>query len=232
MVSERIWFGLAVFLGTVLGPVLFTVWIRNHERYHPEPWPRVFRAFAWGATGAVVLALILEILLAPSQVLQPVGVPSALAAALIVAPLVEEATKGLGLRWIEDEHVELEDGLVYGAAAGLGFSATENVVYGISAWLEGGLAPLVATVAVRTFTSSLLHATASAALGYAIWSHRADRGGALVIGVFYVGAVLLHSVFNLFASSQLYLSFLAVLVIAIGGFAWVRGRVQKLDHAS
>lgn len=230
MVSDQLVFGLQVVAGAFLGPVLFAAWIRNLERYEPEPWPGVVLAFAWGGTGAIVLAVVLSLLLTAGGVLRPIGVSTALASAVIVAPIVEEATKGLGLGWVRDDHVELEDGLVYGAAAGLGFSATENLVYGVSAFLEGGVDPLVTTIAVRTFTSSLLHATASALLGYALWRRRADAGGAGVVFVFYAGAVLLHAVFNVAASAQLWLTFLAGLVIAIGGFAWVRRRVKALDR--
>jgi RsiW-degrading membrane proteinase PrsW (M82 family) len=153
VVSDQLVFGLQVVAGAFLGPVLFAAWIRNLERYEPEPWPGVGIAFGWGATGAIVLAVALSLLLTTGGTLRPIGVSSAIVSAVIVAPIVEEATKALGLRWVRDEHVELEDGLVYGAAAGLGFSATENLVYGVSAFLEGGLDPLIATVAVRTFTS-------------------------------------------------------------------------------
>lgn len=229
MVSPAIWFWGAVVVGTLLGPVAFTAWVRNQERYQPEPWSSVLRAFTWGASGAVLLAVLIELVFAPSDALTPIGVSSALVSAVIVAPVVEEATKGLGLRWIDDRHVEVEDGLVYGAAVGLGFSATENVVYGISAWLDGGVVGLAATVAVRTFTSSLLHATASALLGYGVWRRRAGHGGQASILVAYGAAVLLHAVFNLAANSQLYVSFLVALAIGIGGFSWIRRRVRDLD---
>lgn len=230
LVSERVLFALAVAAGTFLGPIVFAAWVRNQERYHREPWRRVGQAFLWGATGAVVLAVALSLLLTSSQVLQPIGVSSALVGAIVVAPIVEEATKAVGLRWVKDLHVEIEDGLVYGAAAGLGFSATENIVYGVSAYLEGGLDPLLWTVGIRTFTSSLLHATASALLGYALWRRRAHGGIGVAVPGFYVGAVLLHSVFNVAASAQLWFTFFVGLAIAVGGFAWVRGRVRELDR--
>jgi RsiW-degrading membrane proteinase PrsW (M82 family) len=232
LVSDRLLFALAVGLGSFLGPILFAAWVRNQERYHREPWTRVGLAFAWGATGAVVMAIVLSLLVTASAVPQPIGVSSALFGAVIVAPVVEEATKGLGLRWVKDEHVELEDGLVYGAAAGLGFSATENIVYGVSAYLEGGLPSVLWTVGLRTFTSSLLHASASALIGYALWRRRAGAGGVgLGVAGFYGAAVLLHSMFNVAASAQLVITFVAGLALAIGGFSWVRRRVRELDRS-
>lgn len=230
MVSETVWYALAVILGTFLGPFLFAAWVRHQERFEREPWRDVAKAFAWGATGAVVLAVVLSLALPIGRVLSPIGVSSALVGAVIVAPVVEEATKGLGLRWIDDEHVEVEDGLVYGAAVGLGFSATENLVYGLTAYLEGGIEDLLVTIGVRSFTSSLLHASASALLGYAVWRSRADPGTKASILSFYAGAVLLHAVFNVAASTQLFVSFVAILAIAFGGFSWVRRRVRELDR--
>src|SRR5947208_7460320 len=65
-------------------------------------------------------------------------VVSLVVGAAIVAPIVEEAAKGLGVRAGRPEIQKLLDGLVYGAAAGLGFSATENLFYGIARLLESG----------------------------------------------------------------------------------------------
>lgn len=228
--STLLLYSLAVVAGSFLGPLVFAAWVRNQERYAPEPWSSVLLAFAWGATGAIVLALVLSAVLAVGSV-RPVGVSSALVSAVVVAPLVEEATKGLGLRWVSDEHVEAEDGLVYGAAAGLGFSATENLAYGVTAYFDGGLDPLVWTIGLRTFTSSLLHASASALVGYALWRGRAGSGSTALVAVFYAAAVLLHAVFNVAASVQLWAAFLAGVAIAVGGFSWVRARVRELDRA-
>jgi RsiW-degrading membrane proteinase PrsW (M82 family) len=177
-----------------------------------------------------VLAVVVQVLVGdPSQALKPLGVSSVVVSAVIVAPVVEEATKALGLRWVEDLHVELEDGLIYGAAAGLGFSATENLLYGVSALLDGGVGAFVATIAIRTVSSSLLHATASALLGYAVWKRRAGRGSILTILGFYALAALVHAAFNFAATIQLVGTLIASIAFAMLGFGLVRRRVRKLD---
>ena len=53
--------------------------------------------------------------------------------AVIIAPFVEEFLKALGMMraGVKEEVDEVEDGLVYGAACGLGFAATENLMYGL-----------------------------------------------------------------------------------------------------
>ena len=44
---------------------------------------------------------------------------------------------------VKQEVDEIEDGIVYGAACGLGFGATENVLYGLS---EGAVAAGIAGI--------------------------------------------------------------------------------------
>ena len=63
------------------------------------------------------------------------------------------------------EITELEDGLIYGAVAGLGFSATENLFYGYS-FLSEGLAVFLILIIIRSFGGCLLHASATALTGY------------------------------------------------------------------
>src|SRR6267378_4945092 len=113
-------------------PLIFMVLIRNTARYGREPWHLVLKAFAWGAVFSVIIALIFSIiLLVTLNQVQPLNdflakrfsdVPIIIGA-LIVAPIVEEAAKALGVRAGRPQIQALLDGLVYGAAAGLGFSA-------------------------------------------------------------------------------------------------------------
>ncbi len=222
--------------GTVLAAVVpagaYAAWVRGQERYEREPWSQVLKAFAWGGTGGIVLALIFEILLGarPDAVAQ-LGISSAIFASVLVAPVVEEATKAIGLRWVDDPYVEPEDGLVYGAAAGFGFAATENLAYAAGAYLAEGTSALVMTLLLRTLSSAFLHGTASAIVGYAIWRKKAGVGDTRGVLTFYLIAVGLHAAFNLGASLNLLLTFLVVALLAIYGFNLVRKRIRELDEA-
>src|SRR5256886_2555823 len=69
------------------------------------------------------------------------GGPTAAIGVLVVAPIVEEAAKGVGATAGRPQTQSKTDGLVYGAAAGLGFSATENLVYALAALLVPGVGP-------------------------------------------------------------------------------------------
>ena len=131
--------GLLIFL-SFLPPLLYTIWIRNTERCHREQWKPIFLCFLWGATIAVVAAFILEVILElPFTYSLSQAEMTPFLAAVVIAPVVEEFTKPLALRLksVRNNLDELEDGLIYGAVAGLGFSATENLLYGYSFLSEG-----------------------------------------------------------------------------------------------
>src|SRR2546430_17270341 len=95
------------------------------------------------------------------------GGPTAAIGVLVVAPMVEEAAKGVGATAGRPQPQSKTDGLVYGAAAGLGFSATENLVYALAALLVPGVGPSgsLVVVAVRSFSSTFLHASSTAVMG-------------------------------------------------------------------
>lgn len=235
-------------------PLVFMAWIRNTARHGREPWRFVIKAFAWGAVFSVIIAIIFSLVLAvtlgqigplneflarrftdPDIALLVVGV-------VIVAPIVEEAAKGLGVRAGRPEIQGLRDGLVYGAAAGLGFSATENLFYGINVLLDpaGGATASLAVIAIRSFSSSFLHASASAVVGYGLaksWLTR--RTWAFV--PLYLIAVIMHASFNLLTVlGEVYstqygeigkaVSFVAAVIFAIVAITVVRTKLASRPH--
>src|SRR6266540_2340610 len=181
-------------------PLLFLAVVRGTERYGREPWSRVLRTFFWGAVFAVIIASILELLLfavynryVPIRLLQNQNLGT-IVLVLLIAPIVEELAKGIGVYLARPMIDEPEDGLVYGAAAGFGFAASENLLYGLLALtLPGGsLGESIVVIGVRSISSSLLHATASGTFGYGIalnrlWPHLHT---ALP---YYLLAVMMHS---------------------------------------
>lgn len=221
----------AVLIVAAFGPPLaYLVWARQQERYAPEPWRSLAKAFGWGAIGGTGLALVLEMILGvPPHALQQLGLTGIFFTAVIVAPPVEEFTKAVGLRLIDDAHLEPEDGLVYGAAIGLGFAATENLVYEVAAYLEGGTTSLIQTAVLRSLSSAFLHGAATALVGYAVWRRRAGQASSGDVLGAYLGAVLLHAAYNFGASIALAVAFLVSMVLAVGGFWWVRKRIRELD---
>ncbi len=145
------------------------------DRYDREPPAVVATAFGWGAFGAVGLSLVGSGVLAVFAALAArhaapwVGVDPDVAAgaltAVVVAPAVEEPAKALVLLPIAfSRHFDnMTDGFVYGAAAGLGFGMTENLLYFVGT--SGDVHQWLGTVLIRTFYSAVMHATATACVG-------------------------------------------------------------------
>ena len=209
-IADSPYFLLVLLVSSFAMPLFFMAWIRNTARYGREPWLTVLKAFAWGAVFSVIIALVFSLVLIVT--LGQIGPlndflakrftdPLTIIGAVIVAPFVEEAAKGIGVRAGRPQIQALLDGLVYGAAAGLGFSATENLFYGIDALLNpnGGASASLIVIAVRSFSSSFLHASATAVVGYGLAkSWLTGRAGAFF--PYYLVAVVMHATFNLLAS--------------------------------
>lgn len=226
--------GILVFL-SFLPPLLYTIWMRNRERYNREQWKPIFLCFLWGATIAVVAAFILEVIFElPFTYSSSDAEMTPFLAAVVIAPVVEEFTKPLALRLrsVRYNLDELEDGLIYGAVAGLGFSATENLLYGYSFLSEGFVAFLV-LMAVRSFGGCLLHASATALTGYGYGKTVMKHSSLFRVLPYFILAIFLHGSYNFLVSyefvgvvSGFFLAFLFV-TIAI---TVIRKRIRTLDE--
>jgi len=237
-----VWLFIAILVAIAFVPsVIYAIWIRNTEKYAPEPWGRIAAAFFWGAVFAVIIALILSVILIwayevnferPYEFLRENPSAKFLILACVIAPLAEEFAKGIGVYVAGRELDELEDGLIYGAVVGLGFAATENLLYEYSALASAGIGAFLLTAIFRTLTSTLLHASATAATGYGIARSKL-LGSRLSIVGFYLLAVLMHGAFNFFASGVFVNECLAlVLVLFFSGFAIraIRAKIRRLDR--
>jgi RsiW-degrading membrane proteinase PrsW (M82 family) len=226
--------GILAFL-SFLPPIIYTIWIRNTERCHREQWIPIFLCFLWGAIIAVAASLVLEVLLeiplrySPSQ-----GEMAPLLLTIIIAPVVEEFTKPLALhlKVVKKNLDELEDGLIYGAVAGLGFSATENLLYGFSYLSEGFMIFLI-VMATRSFGSCLLHASATSLTGYGYGKTVMRHSSFLGVLPYFLLAIFLHGFYNFLLTyefvgvvSGLVLAFLFV-IIAI---TLIRNTIRRLDE--
>lgn len=222
---------IALLVISFLPPIIYAIWIRNSERYEREPWGAVFISFAWGATIAIIASLVLEMVFSIPVYSSFGQVSSAFILAVIVAPFSEELTKPLILSFgvVKKEINELEDGLIYGAAAGLGFSATENLFYSVG-FLNYGIAMFILLVAIRTIGGCLLHASATAMTGYG-YSKYIMGGKNGVVGYFII-AMLMHSTYNFIVSINIWGAFTSVviaIIFAIAAIKYVRNKIKELD---
>ena len=227
------WF-LLVFM-SFLPPIIYTVWIRNTEKYNREKWKTILICFLWGASIAIIAALIIEVLLEISLVasIQDYDTLSLLTVVL-VAPVAEEFSKPLALRLksVKKEIDELEDGLIYGAVAGLGFSATENLFYG---WifLSKGLFVFLILISLRSFGGCLLHASATALTGYGYGKTIMKHTTVLRVIPYFILAIFVHSAYNFLVSYDMIgalTGLFAALIFVAFAITFVRKKIKILDE--
>ncbi len=183
------------------------------DRYDPEPFWLLAMAFAWGALVAVIVSIFVNTIFGSVVYIGTGSVDLAqILGAVISAPLVEEASKGVGLlilllffrRYFDD----ILDGIVYGGVIALGFATVENVLYygnGLNrAYMEYGvtsdaLMSFLLLFTLRGILSPFAHVTFTAMTGIGCGIARESHNAFVkiimpVIG--YIIAVVLHGVWN------------------------------------
>ncbi len=196
-------FALAVAFALLPVPLVAALLLRA-DRFEPEPTRAVVRTFLWGAGAAVVLAVVFSTVVSGATLALAPSWGDDVAGAVIAAPITEEFAKGLALLFLVRRKRGLidgvQDGILYAAWAGLGFAMTENVLYYADAYVEGGFALLAGTAALRGFASPFAHPIFTACIGIGVGLAIVRRSGAggivVLVGGGYLGAVLLHALWN------------------------------------
>ncbi|WP_432520411.1 PrsW family intramembrane metalloprotease [Kineococcus sp. SYSU DK006] len=181
-----------------VGPVLATVcWLDRHEA---EPPHLLAFAFGWGACVASLGALVLN---SASSRLLDRAVGDVTNTSVLVAPVVEEVLKGLGVLLLllrqRRQFDGVVDGIVYAAFVGVGFAYLENVLYLGRALGDEQPASLVVVFVLRCLVSPFAHPLFTMAVGVGLGlaaRHRSPlrRVGAPVAGL--AVAVVLHALWN------------------------------------
>ena len=224
-----------------VGPLIAAfLWL---DRYEPEPLGLLGFAFGWGAVVATAVALVLQLL---DQ--YAFGTTETFSAA-VVAPVTEEAAKGLFVVLLlfarRHELDGILDGIVYAGMVGIGFAFTENILYLASAYMggdgigPGGIEGATGTFVVRGIFSPFAHPFFTSAIGigvgYAVVTRsRFWRRFAPLLG--YVVAVLGHALWNgsaflddgqLFMLTYVFLMVPAFIVL-VGFAVWARNREGQM----
>ncbi|WP_432499028.1 PrsW family intramembrane metalloprotease [Kineococcus auxinigenes] len=224
-----------------VGPVLAAVlWLDRHEA---EPPHLLAFAFGWGACVASLGALVLNSL---SSRLLDRAVGDVTNTSVLVAPVVEEVLKGLGVLLVllkqRRQFDGVVDGIVYAAFVGVGFAYLENVLYLGRALGDGEPASLVTVFVLRCLVSPFAHPLFTMAVGVGL-GLAVGRGPlparvvAPVAGL--VLAVGLHSLWNASAGAgvtvfiELYLLLqVPVFAAALGVALAARAREARLVERS
>lgn len=165
---------LAVFLGFVpLAIVLPTLWWL--DRVEPEPHGSLIHSLLWGATVAVLISSTINGIVAMMA-----GID---AAAIVSAPLVEEATKGLGVYWAvrRRELDSVVDGVIYAGWVAIGFAVVEDFQYFATADSED---QLLAVFIIRGLLTPFAHPLFTFWIGVAV-GRAVERRSSLPVALFW-----------------------------------------------
>jgi RsiW-degrading membrane proteinase PrsW (M82 family) len=245
-------------LVALLPALVYLVWVRRAERFQGQGWSSLLGAFAYGALFATIVAGILEAVIvglgtrvslhypAPEFVFLNGNSPAGtFFLVLIVAPFVEEGLKASGVVWYSDRIRNVAEGAVFGAAVGLGFGFFETFLYGVGAFVSGGLAAGLALIIVRSLSSVLLHGSSTGMFGHGYGRAKFGKSGA-GSGAYYLLAVAMHASFNAIASLTVFLALvgvhgvaedaaslfalLAAMAFAFGAIEHVRSVIHDADY--
>ena len=200
--------GLVIATALALIPVLFyLVLYRALDRNGRIPLRNYLSCFVWGATAAGALSALLTSATGGLMAHLAWLPDRAVLTAVLVAPSVEETTKGLAVLlvfWLLSEQFDnAVSGLVLGAASGLGFALIENWYYAARLVSSGtDFATFASDGATRVLGCALLgHPiyTALTGLGFGLARElRLSWGkGLMVVVGGWGGAVFLHGAWNL-----------------------------------
>jgi RsiW-degrading membrane proteinase PrsW (M82 family) len=175
-------------VGALIGPVVFILYLAESNILAERPLELLTTAVLGAALGLPAAFWLQH----ESGIL-----PASLPAALLIAS-IEEPAKLLGVVWL----LRLPalrfrmDGVIFGAAAGMGFAALETSMYALARLDTVGV--LVGILWLRALLSPFTHGTWTA-IGCAIlWRERSSglRSGAPKIAAALVAAILLHALFD------------------------------------
>lgn len=178
-------------IGALLGLVPLAVvlpvltWL---DRVEPEPWASRIHAVLWGAMVAGFVSGVVNSIVALTA--------NEAWAAVVSAPLIEEATKGLGVYWaLKRREVDgVMDGIVYAGWVALGFAVIEDVLYFADAAQAGAL---VQVFVLRALLTPFAHPLFTAWIGLAIGLAVARRQSVLANAFWGYGlAVACHAAWN------------------------------------
>jgi RsiW-degrading membrane proteinase PrsW (M82 family) len=245
-------------LVSLIPALIYLAWVRSSERYGREAWGPLLWSFVYGALFATLVAAVLEGVLVAlgTSVSQKYPGPEfvflngqspfgAFFLVLVIAPFIEEALKASGVAARRSRIDRVADGPVYGAAVGLGFGFFETFLYGLGAFVTGGLIAGIALIALRSVSSVVLHGSSTGMFGYGYGRSKFQQPGA-GSGGYYLVAVAMHATFNALASlaailmvfgieglaisTASFLAFIVAVAFAFGAIEHVRAVIHSSDY--
>jgi protease PrsW len=195
-----------ILIGNFLIPVVFVVFLYDHQHLSSLAPETIGRSFGVGGILGVLGASILETILLPSSL--SLGQGLSFSNALIVG-LIEEGCKIAAVIFLARRmHPRTQiDGLLLGAAVGMGFAALESTGYAFTAFLasHGYVGASIFSTVLRGLLAPFGHGTWTAILGAVLFRQSGPRHFRFTIPVIitYLFVSLLHALWD---GSPLFLS--------------------------
>ena len=214
-----------VLLVLAFAPGVFWLWFFvRKDVYRPEPRRLLIATFALGAAVTMPVALVEVVFLGESSLSDQVTLGALAVAMLLVVGPAEELGKFAVVRFVPYRSLYFDepmDGLVYGAAASLGFASLENLVYMLTFGPE--------VILVRGPLSTLGHLVLSSIWGYPLGQKSQNKTGlGLPVVAGLAIAAMAHGVFNIMV--------LSAPVVALGmvvlGAVWTLSRFNWAQRVS
>jgi protease PrsW len=177
-----------IFLGAFLVPVTYVVFLYEHGAFRRVSPPVVALTFFFGGVLGTMTAQLLE-----QQLVHGLGL-----VAMLAVGFSEEVAKLVAIAWLmpKKEYRSTWHGIIFGAAAGMGFAAFESMGYGFTFLLEsrGDLNVLGEVLLTRGLLSPLGHGTWAAIVAGVLWRERFRINGAVLRAFF--GVIALHGLWD------------------------------------
>lgn len=181
-------FPTLVMVGSFMVPVAYVAFFYERRHLSRLTLSTISLAFLYGGLLGLIAASVLE----------PFFIRRLDLGAILKIGLIEEFVKILGVLVIarHRRHDSEMDGLILGAAAGMGFAALESSGYAFTAFLKsnGSISATVVVTLIRGLFSPLGHGTWTAILASVLF--RESRNGRFRIDVQVIGAYMFVSILH------------------------------------
>ena len=151
---------LIVFLAAILPAIVLIIHIYKRDKWQKEPPRQLFKAFVYGVGSAMIVLLLPAFGLVSHN--PSTEISAQIGNAFSTAAIPEEMAK-LFMLWLFlrkckefDEHM---DAIVYSVCVGMGFAATENILYlfsNLDNWLATGIMRALFSVPAHFFFAIIM----------------------------------------------------------------------------
>lgn len=223
-------FPIAFVIAFAFPGLIWVSYIYSRTITSPEPQRLVLIALAWGMFSTLPASLLNDLGSRMVEVNQDAllgngdfGTPELILVS-IIAPLVEELLKPIGLLFLMKRLKTPYEGVLYGVACGMGFAIIENMLYELFILIWYGPDAWTLNAFVRGIGSTVLHAVGPAAIGFAIaYSKQMNKPLKLNLLYAYIFGFVMHAAWNGFATlpflksgqSWEYLSYLLIAIMIV-----------------